>query len=77
MAVIEEENEKQKIRWKSFDELPSNVKAAIATIKNTPSGIAIETIDRLKAIDMLLKHIGIKDKDDKKVVINGEGEIEE
>lgn len=75
--MIEEENEKQKIRWKSFDELPDDVKAAIATIKNTPSGIAIETIDRLKAIDMLLKHVGINNKDGKKVIINGEGEIEE
>ena len=74
---IVEENNKQKIKWKSFDELPEDVKAAISTIKNTPSGINIETIDRLKAVDMLLKHLGIKGKSVNKVIITGENELEE
>lgn len=77
LVDVVEENNKQKIKWKSFDELPEDVKAAISTIKNTPSGINIETIDRLKAVDMLLKHLGIKRKDINKVIISGECELEE
>ncbi len=77
LVSIVEENDKQKIKWKSFEELPEDVKAAIANIKSTPSGINIETIDRLKAVDMLLKHLGIKGKDVKKVIITGESDLEE
>lgn len=77
LAMIVEEGEKQKIKWKNFDQLPEDVRLAISEIKNTPSGINVETIDRLKAIEILLKHLGIKNKDVKKVVIMGEGELEE
>ncbi len=68
---------KQKILWKNFDDLPDSARATIASVKNTPSGINVETIDRLKAVDMLLRHLGVKGEDVKKVIINGESELEE
>ena len=77
LVSIVEENEKQKIKWRNFDDLPENVRATIAAVKNTPSGINVETIDRLKAVDMLLRHLGIKREDAAKVIINGENELEE
>lgn len=77
LTEIVTENEKQKIRWKSFEKLPKEVKLAVAAIKNTPSGINIETIDRLKAIEMLLKYLGINESEVKKVVIMGEDELDE
>ena len=77
LAEIVDENEKQKIRWKDFDEVPDEVKAVITNIKVTPSGINIETADRLKATELLLKYSGIKGNEVKKVIIRGEGELEE
>ncbi|MGM9552564.1 MAG: terminase small subunit [Clostridia bacterium] len=77
LADIVYENEKQKIRWKSFDELPDDIKKAITTIKTTPSGINIETVDRLKATELLMKYLGIKSEEAKKVVIFGEEDLEE
>ena len=77
LAEIVEEGGKQKIRWKNFDELPEEVKAAVAVIKNTPSGINVETLDRLKATDLLLKHLRLRDDETDGVVIEGEREIEE
>ncbi len=72
-----EENDKQKIRWKSFDNLPEEVKRVVSAIKITSSGINIETVDRLKATELLLKYLGLKDEEGKKVVIYGEEDIEE
>ena len=75
-ARIDTEGGKQKLLWQEIESLPEDVRKAIAVIKNTPSGIAIETLDRLKAIDMLLKYMGIKNEGESGVVIEGEGEIE-
>lgn len=77
LADIVEEDGKQKIRWKSFDELTDEVKAAVSILKNTPSGINVETLDRLKAADMLMKHLKITDKGEGCVVIEGEDKLEE
>ena len=77
LAEIVEEGGKQKIRWKNFEELPLDVKAAISVIKNTPSGINVETLDRLKATDLLMKYLNL-DKDELSgVIIEGERDIEE
>lgn len=45
------------------DNLPMNKKKAIAAIKNTKFGIAVETCDKVKALELLGKHLGMfKDK---------------
>lgn len=75
-ATIATEGGKQKILWQEIESLPKEVKKAIAVIKNTPSGISIETLDRLKAIDMLMKYMGIGKEKAEGVVIEGEGDIE-
>ena len=77
LAEIVEEGGKQKIRWKSFDELDDEVKAAIAVVKNTPSGISVETLDRLKATDLLMKYLDTDANEADGVIIEGEGDIEE
>ena len=74
-ARIDTEGGKQRLLWQDIESLPEDVKKAIAVIKNTPSGIVIETMDRLKAIDMLLKYMGIKNEGESGVVIVGEGEL--
>lgn len=71
-ARIDTENGKQKLLWQDIESLPEDVKKAIAVIKNTPSGIAIETLDRMKAIDMLMKYMGITKEKAEGVVIEGE-----
>ncbi len=75
-ARIDTEGGKQKLLWQDIESLPEDVRKAIAVIKNTPSGIAIETLDRMKAIDMLMKYMGIKNEKAEGVVIEGEREIE-
>ena len=74
-AKIITEDGKQRLLWQDFEDLPEDVKKAVAVIKNTPSGIAVETLDRMKAIDMLLKYMGISKEKSEGVVIEGEGEI--
>ncbi len=76
MGKIVEENGEQKFVWKDTDELEEDVRKAIAIIKNTKCGIEIETLDRLKAIDMLLKHLGMDQNAEGGVVISGENELE-
>lgn len=76
-ARIDTEGGKQRLLWQDVESLPEDVKKAIAVIKNTPSGIAIETLDRMKAIDMLMKYMGIKNEGAEGVVIAGEGSIED
>lgn len=76
-AKIKVEGGKQKIVWKDVNKLPEEIKCAIATIKNTPSGIVIETLDRLKAVDLLMKYMGIDKNQSGGVYFEGENEIEE
>lgn len=73
---IKTEDGKQKIVWKDVSHLPDDVKNAIATVKNTPGGIVVETLDRMKAIDLLMKYMGINSSGEGGVVICGENEIE-
>lgn len=77
MGKIVEENGEQRFVWKRFDEMDDGTKRAIAIIKNTRCGIEMETLDRMKAIDMLLKHLGIEHGENDAVVITGENEIAE
>lgn len=76
-AKIANDSQKQKIVWQDIESLPDEVKKAIAVIKNTPSGIAIETLDRMKAIDLLMKYMGMSKSGEGGVLIEGEGELEE
>ena len=70
-AKITTEGGKQKIVWQDIELLPEEVKKAIAVIKNTPSGIVIETLDRMKAIDLLIKHTEAKVEQGGGVIIEG------
>ena len=72
---IDTEGGKQKIVWQDIDALPENAKKAISVIKNTPSGICIETLDRMKAIDMLMKYSDWTGEDVSGVIIEGESRI--
>lgn len=74
---ITNEGGKQKIVWKDLARLPEEVKSAIATVKNTPSGIIVETLDRMKAIDLLMKYMGLDKSGAGGVVFEGENELEE
>lgn len=76
-ARIDTTDGKQKLLWHDIDKMDEEVKKAIAVIKNTPSGIVIETLDRMKAIDMLMKYIGIKNDGTGGVMIEGEEKIED
>lgn len=45
------------------DDLPDDKKAAISNIKETKFGVSVETYDKVKALELLGKHLGIfKDK---------------
>ncbi len=75
-ARIIDDGGKQKIVWKDIARLPDEVKNAIATVKNTPGGILVETLDRMKAIDLLMKYMGLDKSGDGGVVFEGEKELE-
>lgn len=43
------------------DELPLEKRAAIASIEQTKSGIKVSTYDRVRALELLGKHLGMFD----------------
>ena len=50
---------------KDTDKLTENQKAVISGVKSTPYGVEIKLTDKLKALELIGKHIGMfKDKDD-------------
>lgn len=61
------------IRFKSFDEMTDEQRYAIKGIKNGKNGIEITLHDKSWSIEMLNKHLGIYEKDNKQ---KGEGLIE-
>lgn len=51
------------VELKNTDDLTTEQKKAIASIKQTKYGIAVETCDKVKALELLGKHLGMfKDK---------------
>lgn len=51
------------VEFKNTDELTDEQKKAIAGIKQTKFGITVETCDKVKALELLGKHLGLfKDK---------------
>lgn len=51
------------VEFKNTDELTAEQKKAIAGIKQTKFGISVETCDKVKALELLGKHLGMfKDK---------------
>lgn len=66
IPVLDEEGNQRTYRdveLELTDNLPMNKKKAITAIKNTKFGIAIETADKVKALELLGKHLGMfKDK---------------
>ena len=51
------------VRIISTEELPEEKRAAISAIKETKFGINVETYDRVRALELLGRHLGMfKDK---------------
>lgn len=77
LAEIKEIDGKQQVVWKRFEELDDETKKAIALIKNTKDGVEISLLDRMKAIEMLFKYMGLEKQGEGGVVIIGEKDIED
>ena len=59
----EKESEEQFVELIDTDSLPADKKAAISSIKETKFGIAVESCDKVKALELIGKHLGMfKDK---------------
>ena len=57
------EVERQFVQFIDTDTLPPNKKAAVAAIKETRYGLAVESHDKVKALELIGKHLGMfKDK---------------
>ncbi|MEG1545489.1 MAG: terminase small subunit, partial [Tannerellaceae bacterium] len=53
----------ERVQFIPTSELPEEKKAAIAAIKETKAGMAVESYDKVKALELLGRHLGIfKDK---------------
>lgn len=50
---------------KDLKDLPRNVSSLISEIKQTKDGLSIKLYDKLNAIDKLMKHLGMFEKDNK------------
>lgn len=53
------EVERQFVQFVDTDTLPPDKKAAIAAIKETRYGIAVESCDKVKALELLGRHLGM------------------
>jgi len=59
----EKEIEEQFVELIDTDKLPDDKKAAIASIKETKHGIVVESCDKVKALELIGRHLGMfKDK---------------
>lgn len=59
----EKESEEQFVELVDTDSLPADKKAAISSIKETKFGIAVESCDKVRALELIGKHLGMfKDK---------------
>ena len=59
----EKESEEQFVELIDTDSLSADKKAAISSIKETKFGIAVESCDKVKALELIGKHLGMfKDK---------------
>lgn len=47
------------VQFTPTDELPEEKRAAISAIKETKSGLSVESYDRVKALELLGKHLGM------------------
>ena len=55
----EVEVEKQFVQFIDTDSLPPDKKAAVAAIKETRYGLAVESHDKVKALELIGKHLGM------------------
>lgn len=55
----EKEVMQQLVELKDTDTLPVDIRAAIASIKNTKYGVAVEVVDKVKALELIGKHLGM------------------
>jgi phage terminase small subunit len=53
------EIEYQQVELTDTDQLPENKRSAISAIKETKHGIAVESYDKVKALELLGKHLGM------------------
>lgn len=56
----------QTVRLKDTDTLPEDKRAAIAEISEGKFGITVKSYDKVKALELIGKHLGMWDKADKK-----------
>jgi phage terminase small subunit len=49
----------QQVELADTDSLPENIKAAISNIKETKYGISVESYDKVKALELLGRHLGM------------------
>jgi phage terminase small subunit len=60
---VDEIYENQIVELVDTDSLPENLKSAISGIKETKHGISVESYDKVKALELLGRHLGMfKDK---------------
>ncbi len=59
------------IIWKPFDKLTPEQKGAIQSVRSNRSGIEIKLYDKSWSLDMIAKHIGFYERDNKQKVETG------
>lgn len=57
--VVSDTDSKQHVKLVDTASLPEDKRSAIASIKRTKHGISVESYDKLKALEILGKHLGI------------------
>lgn len=58
------------VGYKSIDEIPKNLRACIASVAPSPNGIQIKFHDKMKALDMLMRHEGKYKEDNSQSQVN-------
>jgi phage terminase small subunit len=77
----EKEIEEQFVELVDTDSLPADKKAAISGIKETKFGISVESCDKVKALELIGKHLGMftdkLDVNGNLVIFKGEDQLED
>lgn len=68
--TVEKEIEEQVLCWKDFSQIPDEKKKAIESMKMGKNGLEIKLHSKTFSLDMIAKHIGFFEKDNKQ---KGEG----
>lgn len=75
--IDEEEYVYKEVEITDTDKLPEDKKAAISGIKETKFGISVESCDKVKALELIGRHLGMfNDKLNVKADVENSGEID-